>query len=167
MNRCKVVIDSLQHPRSVQRESNGGSFNLTRDSISLPLIVRSLIESDTRSWDSATKRTRKTCLPLARLPACSRGYVCLHNMATIFVNHRTDKNARPDALDNCYRRVRADLLSIVSRFLFPARISRSRRLVSTIPFFFPLFFFLLLSRPPIRRSCLSFAFAFALTLINR
>lgn len=75
-------------------------------------------------------------MPLARLPACSRGYVCLHNMAAIFVNHRTDKNARPDALDNCYRRVRADLLSIVSRFLFPARISRSRRLVSTIPFFF-------------------------------
>lgn len=80
-------------------------------------------------------------MPLARLPACSRGYVCLHNMATIFVNHRTDKNARPDALDNCYRRVRADLLSIVSRFLFPARISRSRRLVSTIPFFLSLVLF--------------------------
>ena len=80
-------------------EENGeGSFNLTLDSISRPLIVRRLIESDTRSWDSAAMRTRKTCLPLARLPACSRGRLCLHNVPPIFLNYPTDKNTRPDSL---------------------------------------------------------------------
>lgn len=42
-------------------------------------------------------RTRKTCLPLARLPACSRARLCLHNTSPIFVNYPTDKNTRPDS----------------------------------------------------------------------
>lgn len=118
-------------------EENGeGSFNLTLDSISRPLIVRRLIESDTRSWDSAAMRTRKTCLPLARLPACSRGRLCLHNVPPIFLNYPTDKNTRPDSLwiivDKPFLFVSADLFSslffslfLIQRFFWFHRIDRS------------------------------------------